>query len=145
MAGKGGKRATSWRPGQSGNPHGRPKIIAEVRDLARQYTADAMDVLTGIMNDPKAPSAARVSAASAVLDRGWGKPGQAIDADVNVVPPDVQRRREATRDRVMAMLKRMESGWGVRRANGPLTDEGLDQPEPAPAQLANGHADDHDK
>ncbi len=31
------------------------------------------------MEDKKAPSAARVSAATAILDRGWGKPGQAVE------------------------------------------------------------------
>jgi hypothetical protein len=31
----------------------------------------------------KAPPAARVGAATAILDRGWGKPQQQIDANVN--------------------------------------------------------------
>jgi len=33
------------------------------------------------MNQPEAPPAARVSAASAILDRGWGKPAQPVDGD----------------------------------------------------------------
>ena len=36
------------------------------------------------MRDPKAPAAARTSAARALLDRGYGKPSQAIDANTNV-------------------------------------------------------------
>jgi hypothetical protein len=36
------------------------------------------------MKDPKAPAAARVSAAQALLDRGYGKPAQAIE--VNAEP-----------------------------------------------------------
>jgi phage terminase small subunit len=63
--------------------------------------------------------------------------------DVNIVPPDVQRRREKNRARLFAMLKRMELGWGVRAADGPLIDEGLDDPEPA--QITNGQVDGHDK
>jgi hypothetical protein len=31
------------------------------------------------MKDPKAPAAARISAAQAILDRGYGKPAQAIE------------------------------------------------------------------
>jgi hypothetical protein len=37
------------------------------------------------MDDPKAPPAARVGAAVAILDRGWGKPGQAIETQVSVL------------------------------------------------------------
>jgi Family of unknown function (DUF5681) len=33
MAGRGGKRSTSFKPGQSGNPHGRPKVAGEVQEL----------------------------------------------------------------------------------------------------------------
>jgi hypothetical protein len=32
------------------------------------------------MRNPKAPAAARISAASALLDRAYGKPSQAIEA-----------------------------------------------------------------
>ena len=67
-----------FKPGQSGNPGGRPKIIAEVRDLAREQTENAVNVLTGIMNDEEAPHAARVTAANSLLDRGWGKPAQSV-------------------------------------------------------------------
>jgi len=33
------------------------------------------------MNEKKAPAAARVSAAQALLDRGWGKAPQPLDGD----------------------------------------------------------------
>jgi hypothetical protein len=46
---------------------------------ARDRTQDAIDTLASIMRDPKAPAAARVSAAQALLDRGYGKPAQAIE------------------------------------------------------------------
>jgi hypothetical protein len=36
----------------------------------------AIRVFAGIMNEGRAPAAARVSAAIALLDRGWGKPEQ---------------------------------------------------------------------
>ncbi len=31
------------------------------------------------MNEPKAPAAARVTAAVALLDRGWGKPKETVE------------------------------------------------------------------
>lgn len=49
------------------------KAVAEIRSLARTHTEKAINVLSGIMNEKKAPAAARVSAAQALLDRGWGK------------------------------------------------------------------------
>ena len=62
----------------SGNPHGRPSVIREVRGLARQHTEAAVAVLVSIAGDRKAPPAARVSAAQALLDRAWGRPEQAV-------------------------------------------------------------------
>jgi hypothetical protein len=49
-----------------------------IKSLARAHTETAINVLAGIMNQPDAPPAARVTAAEALLNRGWGKPAQAI-------------------------------------------------------------------
>lgn len=65
--------------GQSGNPSGRPKDEMKLRELARTHTVPALKTLLQIMRSKKAPAAARVNAACAVLDRGYGKPAQAID------------------------------------------------------------------
>lgn len=54
------------------------KTPTDIRSLARSHTDSAVKVLAGIMMQTKAPPAARVAAASAILDRGWGKPAQAI-------------------------------------------------------------------
>ena len=72
------RSSTSWAPGRSGNPGGRPRAVLEVRDLARSCTQAAVETLLEIMTNPKAPAAARVAAAVAVLDRGWGRPPQAV-------------------------------------------------------------------
>jgi hypothetical protein len=77
--------STSFRPGQSGNPNGRPKVVADVQDAAREHSGEAIETLAGIMRDPKAPAAARTSAACALLDRGYGKPSQSIEATNNNV------------------------------------------------------------
>jgi hypothetical protein len=44
-----------------------------------------MDTLEKAMIDLKAPWAAKIAAAIAILDRGWGKPTQAVDANVSVL------------------------------------------------------------
>jgi hypothetical protein len=72
------RSSTTWAPGNSGNPGGRPRAVVEVRDLARSCTEAAVRTLVEIMTNPKAPAAARVAAAVAVLDRGWGRPPQAV-------------------------------------------------------------------
>jgi len=64
-----------WQKGQSGNPGGRPKVVGEIRDLARQHTATAIDTLVQVCKSGESESA-RVAAAQVLLDRGWGRPLQ---------------------------------------------------------------------
>ena len=71
-----------FKKGQSGNPGGRPKVVAEVKELARKHTGKAIETLVSIMANPKAAPAARVSAANALLDRGYGRPAQHISGDI---------------------------------------------------------------
>jgi hypothetical protein len=73
-----------FTPGESGNPGGRPKVLKHVQEAAREHSSDAIKVLSAIMNNAKAPAAARISAACALLDRGFGKPLQAVESNNNV-------------------------------------------------------------
>lgn len=60
-----------------GRPKGsKNKVPNEVKELAQQYGAEALKTLAEIMKDAGQPGAARVSAANALLDRGYGKPVQ---------------------------------------------------------------------
>ena len=71
------------RPGagaKKGAPRRKPISGALARDFrplalrARDHTAKALQALVGTLDDPMATAAAKVSAAIALLDRGWGKP-----------------------------------------------------------------------
>ena len=72
------RSSTTFKPGVSGNPGGRPKVIGEVRDLAREHTVTAIDTLVSIMCNENAAAAARITAAQAILDRSYGKPSQSM-------------------------------------------------------------------
>jgi hypothetical protein len=85
---RGGLRSTSFKPGVSGNPGGRPqkpqtiaarRLVLDVKALARECAPGAISTLNTIMLDAKAPPAARIGAATTLLDRGYGKPNQTID------------------------------------------------------------------
>jgi hypothetical protein len=54
--------------------------MAEVRGLARSYTAIAIEKLAHLVQHAKSEQAC-IAAASALLDRGWGKPTQPIAGD----------------------------------------------------------------
>jgi hypothetical protein len=67
-------------PKTGGRTKGTPnKATASVRDVAKEYTPDAIATLVEVMQDKMAPSAARVSAANSILDRAHGKAPQAIE------------------------------------------------------------------
>jgi len=58
------------------------KAPIEIKSLARAHTDAALKTLVGIMNQPDSAPAARVAAANSLLDRGWGKAVQHIEAEV---------------------------------------------------------------
>jgi hypothetical protein len=68
-------------PGSVLERAGRP-VGPTVTTLARQFTAEAVACLAGVMEDTRAPQAARVTAAVALLDRGWGKAPISVDLNV---------------------------------------------------------------
>src|ERR1700679_1348830 len=55
------------------------KTVTEISSLARSHTRTALNVLVGVMRSKDATPAARVSAANAILDRGWGKATQPLE------------------------------------------------------------------
>jgi hypothetical protein len=69
----------AWKPGQSGNPSGRPKVYKDIQELAKVHTPAAIAALVLSLQDERT----RVPAAVALLDRGWGKPSQSLDINSN--------------------------------------------------------------
>jgi len=67
----------NWKPGVSGNPSGRPKGWAEIQALARVHAPHAVERLAELVDS--ADEKVAVAAAQAILDRGYGKPRQALE------------------------------------------------------------------
>jgi hypothetical protein len=135
---RGGLRKTSFKPGESGNPGGRPKkpqtieakrIIADVKAAARALTQDAIDTLAAVMKDPKAPPAARISAAVALLDRGHGRPTQAVDVSGEVAF-DFSRLSDDELDEYERLLELVALPGPVRGDAAALGQEGASSSEP---------------
>src|SRR5215475_2874092 len=70
-----------WQKGQSGNPTGRPKLPAEVKEMFQAKAPEAFEVLCRHL-EAKDPRVA-VAAATQILDRAYGRPVQQGDANIN--------------------------------------------------------------
>ena len=94
--------------GKSGNPGGRPKVVGEVQALARGYTSRAVETLRGIMENIKAPPAARIAAAIAILDRAFGRPHQM--SEIVTVQKPVS---EMSDEELIARIRKLEEDGGT--------------------------------
>lgn len=83
---------SAWKKGQSGNPSGRPKVVEHVRDLAREHTEIAIRTLAEICVAGDR-GAARVAAAEALLNRGWGRPMQPVEHEIKSLSDEELLRR----------------------------------------------------
>ena len=69
-----GKLAPAWKPGQSGNPGGRPKGLAKAtREVVGDDGLPLAELWWEIANDPKRKDSDRLEASRLLADRGWGK------------------------------------------------------------------------
>jgi hypothetical protein len=111
--GSGGVTGRGFRPAQPGNPTGRGRVALDVRDLVRTYTEEAVRTLVTIMRSDRSPAAARVAAAQAVLDHGWGPPVQALEHSGPEgrarLPVDLTVRPDAQLAQLSALLEEIAS------------------------------------
>ena len=73
-----------WKPGQSGNPGGRPASEREVTEAARKLMIEGVQMLGEIMRDRKAQAVARVRAVEILAERGYGKAPQKVIVETDV-------------------------------------------------------------
>jgi hypothetical protein len=92
--------------GVSGNPTGKPSDLKEIAALARSRAPEMIGVLAAIALDKSATEFARIAAANAILDRGLGKPSQALAIGVGTT---------STPESFAAMLEALRSGGQMTR------------------------------
>ena len=103
----------TWQKGESGNPGGRVGVPAEVRELARKHTPEAVDRLVFWMKSDN-PTAS-VAAANSLLDRGYGKPAQLLNVSVE----DMSRRlAELSPGELTALKETLQRRLGDEKPNG---------------------------
>lgn len=108
--------------GKSGNPGGKSKELKGIQELARVHCPAAIRTLVRIMNNPKAPAAAQALCANSILDRGLGKPVQALE---HHIPAEFERFSDRE---LLEQLSRQANEMGV---NVTLTyDFGEEKDEP---------------
>ncbi len=77
-----------FEKGKSGNPGGRPKEVAEVRELAKKHGPAAIERLVTLMSSENERTA--VAACEAILNRGYGRPAQSVTVAGEEDRPPVQ-------------------------------------------------------
>lgn len=91
------------------------KTPTEIKSLARTHTNAALKTLAGIMNKNDAPESARVAAAKELLDRGWGKATQTIEATID----DKRDAADWTRSELVSFIHDASKGSrGAATATG---------------------------
>lgn len=116
---RGGKRRTSWKPGQSGNLKGRPPLPEDYKQAMKVLDPLATKVLEDVMSDKKHPR--RQQAAEYVLNRNHGTPrtrtevstpvGKPIEVKVRGVRSMTTEERQRFTDELIA--RRAAAGVGA--------------------------------
>jgi hypothetical protein len=117
MASKNGRRLRAapnrgqFKTGQRGNPGGRPRVLKDIQELAREKSPEAIEMLAKIMQSGKV-EAARVAAARELLDRGYGRPMQSVSQTMKI-----EKRAEDMTDDELATI----AASGGSRVEAPRT------------------------
>jgi hypothetical protein len=120
-------RGRPWPKGVSANPGGKPNgerkrkitrmaTVADVRLLARDEGPDAIRELAKIMRSKTASDMARIAACNSLLDRGWGRPPQAVELFQADAAYDMKESEERARESFVSRL--VELGVRIRITEG---------------------------
>lgn len=98
-------------------------LIRSLDNLAREHTERAVKTIADIMDDPLSEDRDRIAAANSILDRGHGKPNQAIIA----LPASRQQAALLAALSDDELMQRIQGHELPRLAREPVTiDNGID-------------------
>lgn len=112
-------RGKPFLPGNNANPGGRPRLPLELKARCQSLTPEAVDVWCTIMRDERARSSDRIRAAENIVDRGYGRPTQAVEVNWNDATAEQRAARLAELHAIIA-----------QRATGDADDTGARSPGP---------------
>lgn len=76
-----------FQPGNQLGVGGRPKSVSQLQLYALARCREAIDVATRVMRQPKDGDNIRLRACEMILDRGVGRPSQAVSLDLSLQKP----------------------------------------------------------
>ena len=121
-----------WKPGQSGNPNGRPKgtrdlagYVLETTDGGKELVDALLSLARGIMpavavqkgsrprKDQQVRPADQLKAIEMLLDRGFGRSPQQLDVAHSVSDRPLAHLSDATLQLLVENASQLEEGTGV--------------------------------
>ena len=96
---RGGRREGAGRKKGVRDPV-KARLNANIEEMARGYSSEALATLYEIMRSKQAPAAARVACANSIIDRGHGRPLQTVNSTVTTK----HDAADWTRDELVAFL-----------------------------------------
>ena len=121
-----------WKPGQSGNPSGRPKgtrdlagYVLETTDGGKELVDALVSIARGVMpnvleqegsrpkKDQKVRTADQLKAIEMLLDRGFGRSPQQLDVAHSVSSRPLEHLSDETLRLLVENAKQLEEGGSV--------------------------------
>ena len=121
-----------WKPGQSGNPSGRPRstrdlagYVLETTDGGKELVDALVCIARGVMpnvavqegsrsrKDQQVRPADQLKAIEMLLDRGFGRSPQQLDIAHNVSSRPLEHRSDETLRLLVENAQQLEDGSGV--------------------------------
>ena len=127
-----GNNLSPWKPGQSGNPSGRPKgtrdlagYVLETTDGGKELVDALICIARGTMPNPAVQKGSRprkdqqvrpadqLKAIEMLMDRGFGRSPQQLDIAHNVTDRPLEHLSDETLRLLVENARQLEDGSGV--------------------------------